>query len=62
MSEDRALYGGSIAIGLALIVAQLSDGGPLGTGATIGMCMVLLGIRGLRSIYKLPSARVVRSR
>lgn len=62
MNEDHALYGGSIAIGAALIVAQLADGGPIGTGATIGMCMVLLGIRGLRAVYKLPAARVVRTR
>ena len=62
MNEDRALYGGSIAIGSALVIAALADGGPFGTGATIGMCMVLLGIRGLRSVYKLPSARIVRTR
>ena len=62
MNEDHALYGGSIAIGVSLIAAQLVDGGAFGTGATIGMCMVLLGIRGLRSLYKLPAARVVRTR
>jgi len=62
MNEERALYGGIIAIGGALIAAGIADGGSLGTGPTIGMCMVLLGIRGIRAAYKLPSARVVRTR
>ena len=62
MNEDRVLYIGTIAIGGSLVLAQLAQGGAFGTGGTIGMCMVLLGIRGLRSAIKLPSARVVRSR
>ena len=62
MNEERVLYAGSIAMGSSLVIASLVQGGALGTGATIGMCMVLLGIRGMRSAYKLPSARVIRSR
>ncbi|HUS33207.1 MAG TPA: hypothetical protein VMZ53_32115 [Kofleriaceae bacterium] len=62
MNEDHALCGGSIAIGASLVAAQLLDGGALGTGATIGICMLLLGARGLLCGYKLPSARVVRWR
>ncbi|HTL37157.1 MAG TPA: hypothetical protein VL326_28675 [Kofleriaceae bacterium] len=60
MNEDHALHTGSIAMGVALVVAQLADGGPVGTGATIGMCMILLGAMGWRSAYKLPCARIVR--
>jgi hypothetical protein len=62
MSEDGALYGGSIAIGGALVAAQLAAGGAYGTGATLGMCLVVFGIRGLRTRYRFPRARVIRRR
>jgi uncharacterized membrane protein YeiH len=59
MNEERALYAGCAVIGAILVIAQLFAEGPVGTSATVGMFMILLGIRGLRSGYKLPRARVV---
>jgi hypothetical protein len=63
MNEDDALCGGSIVIGAALVFSQLADNGPLTTGATLGMLMVVFGIRGLRGRRRgstLPIARVRR--
>lgn len=60
--EDVAIYTGSILVGAAGVGADLVRTGPIGATATIGICMVLFGIHGLKTRYKLPKARVRRSR
>jgi hypothetical protein len=62
MNEDRALSIGMVVIGAGVVIANAAAGGPVGGGETIGMCMVLFGIRSWRSTPSLPQARLVRSR
>jgi hypothetical protein len=62
MNEDRALAIGLVTIGATVVVANMVAGGPVGAGETIGICMVLLGIRSWRAVNPLPRARVLRSR
>lgn len=62
MNEDRALAIGLIASGAAVTIAHVAAGGPVGAGETIGISMVLLGIRNWRATVSLPRAHVLRSR
>lgn len=62
MNEDRALAIGLMAIGSAVAVANMVAGGRVGAGETIGISMVLFGIRSWRAHSPLPQARVRRSR
>ena len=62
MNEDRALSIGLVAIGSAVTIANMVVGGRVGAGETIGISMVLFGIRSWRSVSPLPQARLRRSR
>jgi hypothetical protein len=62
MNEDRALAIGLTVIGAVVVVANVIAGGPVGAGETIGISMVLFGIRSWRGVPSLPRARVLRSR
>ncbi|NVB84389.1 MAG: hypothetical protein HOV81_38800 [Kofleriaceae bacterium] len=60
--EDVAIYMGSILVGAAGIGSDVLRTGPIGAPATLGICMVLFGIHGIKNRYKLPKARVRRTR
>ncbi len=62
MNEDRALAIGLVTIGSVVVVANVLAGGRVGAGETIGISMVLFGIRSWRPLYRLPRARLLRSR
>lgn len=62
MNEDRALGIGLTMIGAAVVIANFAAGGRVGAGETIGISMVLLGIRNWRAVDSLPRARALRSR
>ena len=62
MNEDRALGIGLMAIGSVVVIANMAAGGRVGAGETIGISMVLFGIRNWRAHCPLPRARVLRSR
>jgi hypothetical protein len=60
--DDLAIYTGSIVVGALGLGADLIRAGPIGAPATIGICMVLFGIHGIKSRCKLPRAQVRRTR
>ena len=62
MNEDRALSIGLTVIGSVVVLANIAAGGRVGAGETIGISMVLFGIRSWRAVPSLPRARVLRSR
>jgi hypothetical protein len=62
MNDEHALAVVSFVIGAILLVGNALAGGSAGTGETIGVALMLFGIRTWRARYQLPRARLVRSR